>query len=232
MERYTDIDDEIESNSEEEVEVENTELENLPEEELDNSAEDQEESEIENQEETPAPYFELPPTGENADDAELRQLLGDTAYDALQRRLEDRISRQMQSAQAATMHVTAAAAKHPELFRQFGAAINQSLLQIPSDLRSKPEAVNIAVANLILQEAARTGDLGATLQKMAHLTGNNAFKTTEPPKAKTPIPATQRQPAGTVKGGTPQRELSTANRFSKRFPGVSARIVNELMEEI
>ncbi len=116
----------------------------------------------------------------------------------------------MQAMTAANIHVTTAAAQNPELFRVHGAAIQHKLAQLDPSLRSRPEAVNIAVAGLLIEEAGKKG-IGVALAKLSTLVG--AAKPAAAKPAKAPIPASQRPPSASS-GNT--RPLS-ANREEGRI---------------
>ena len=138
----------------------------------------------------------------------------------------------MQAQQAATIHITTAAAKHPELFRVHGAKITQSMAQLPPELRTKPEGVNIAVANVLLEEAAATGDLAGSLKKLAALAEGKPAPTPAPKKAKAPLPAGQRQPASTVRETVTRKVGTVESNLKRSLPGLSPRIYQELLEEV
>lgn len=129
--------------------------------------------------------------GEDDDDAALKDLMTPEAYAAMRRVMARQIGQQMQAMTAANIHVTTAAAQNPELFRVHGARIQHNLAQLAPELRSKPEAVNIAIAGLFIEEARSKGP-GAALAKLAGLVAN-AEKPA--PRAKVPIPAAQRPPS-------------------------------------
>ena len=174
------------------------------EDEAEDSAADEsaEEPEEEAEEDTPAAAPVMFEAGEDADDAVLRNLLGDEAYAALMRKNEQRISRQLQAMSVANIHVTTAAAQNPQLFSKYGARLQHTISQLSPDLRAKPEAVNVAVANLLMEEA-KTKGLGAALANLAGLAGGKGTPAPRAPKA--PIPASQRPPSPNVGSGTTRK---------------------------
>jgi hypothetical protein len=167
--------------------------------------------------------------GEDADDAVLRELLGDDAYAALQRKQEKRMAIALQSMSAASINVTTAATQNPELFRVYGPRIQHTISQLPAELRSKPEAVNVAVANLLMEEANKNG-IGAALSKLAGMAAGHKVPATKVPKA--PIPPEQRPPSPGSGVRPMVREGSRAKKeLAARF-GMSARAIDDLMEDL
>lgn len=144
------------------------------------------------------PY--VAPAGESADAALLRDGMTPELYDAMRREMAAEISRHMQAMQTANIHVTTAAAEHPELFRQYGARIQATLAELPPETRVKPEAVHIAIARIVMEEADR-GGLGKTLRRLADLAeGGGESRPVRAPKA--PIPAAQRPPSPSSRGAS------------------------------
>lgn len=165
---------------------------------------EEEEAEPEEEVEPEAPATQYVPTiaaaGEDADDALLREGMTPELYEANLRVMNKAIARQMQAMQIANSHVTIAAAQHPEIFRAYGPRIQETISQLPTETRARPEAVNIAIARILMEETPTKG-LGATLRHLADLAEGQA----PAPKVKapkTPIPAAQRPPSPKSGGGT------------------------------
>lgn len=143
------------------------------------------------------PYVAQP--GEDPDEALLKEGMTPELYEAMNRRMERAISRQMQTMQVANIHVTTAAAANPELFQAYGPRIQQTLTELDAGVRATPEGVNIAVARILMEEAAK-GGIGPAIAKLAALTQGVKPAVPKPPKAV--IPAEQRPPSPSSRGAT------------------------------
>lgn len=186
------------------------------------------EPDAEEEAEAPQPAPFVATAGEDADDLALKELMTPEAYAAMRRVMQRDMSRALQSMSAANIHVTTAAAQHPEIFRVYGARIQHSLSQLPEALRAKPEGVNVAIANLLLEEANSKG-IGAALSKLAAMAASEkAAPAPKPPKA--PIPAAQRPPSPS-NGVRPLNRESRVQREMAKF-GISGRALDDLMEDL
>lgn len=166
--------------------------------------------------------------GESPDAALLREGMTPDLYEAMKREMQRDIAHQMQAMQAANIHVTTAAAEHPELFRNYGSRIQQTLSELTPELRSQPNAVNIAIGRIVMEDAPTAG-LGATLRKLADMAEGRAPSAPAPKPAKQPIPAEQRPPSPSNRGQATAQPL-TRREADIRLIMKDARVSREAAE--
>lgn len=198
-----DQEEEIEDQEEEDLDLED-----------DPDAEDEEDEpeDEEPEEEIGRPYVApVAHVGEDDDDALLREGMTPELYEAMMRKMRKEMASEMQTMAAANIHVTTAAAEHPELFRSYGPRIQQTLSELPAATRSKPEAVHIAIARIVMEDGPAKG-LGVTLRRLADMADGNAKPRTQQAKPKAPsIPPEQRPPSPSSRGKD-ARPLSSYDR--------------------
>lgn len=190
----------------EQEEVEEVENDFNPEEEYAEDETEEVQQEVEDEPESPAPVAPSFDVNSDPDLALLTETLGPDVVAAMNRVL----ARSAEAASLASIHVTTFAAENPELARVYGARIHQAVSRLDPSLRARPEAVNVAVASLLIEEANTKG-LGPTLAKLASMTGKGSAS---PRKSNTvtdkaPIPAAQRPPSpGSGRQSTPETPRS------------------------
>lgn len=155
--------------------------------------------------------------GETPAEAKLRELLADPEISAaLDAAMSAKISKALQSYGASQVHLTTAAAQHPELFRVYGPKLNTYISEQPENIRGQKLGMDAAVARLILEEAQKS-DMATAVAKVNGMMG----KQPAAKSPKTPIPAAQRPPSPSTGTPAPASARESKIKFAMKTFGLS-----------
>lgn len=178
----------------------------------------------------PAPVYIDP--GETPAEKALREHLEPETYRLMMAAQEAREARLMASFGASQVHITAAAAEMPQLFREYGPVIQQAIANMPPAERSKPTAINAGIAMAFYHEAEQVGATKALAKFAGMVTGTPAPREKAP---KAPIPAAQRPPSPGAGSAPAIRPLNTEERrvemLTKRYGLTKAEAKAALVDE-
>lgn len=135
------------------------------------------------------------PQGEGPAKARLKEMLDPEVFASVQAYVQEETSRAMQTFGVTQASFTAAAARHPEVFRKYGGKIQMALAMFPEQDRHTAKSVDIAITLATIEDKAGTPAFAKELLKIAQQLngGTTGAAAARPPKE--PIPAVNRPPS-------------------------------------